>query len=108
SRAFVQRDFPTFASYMTPQALTQMHGQTSASHPDRYSILDVVEDGFTGVSRVRFRAPSFVLRQRWERAGDSWRAVIAERLPEPTRPLWQRVARMSRASVLPADERNET
>jgi hypothetical protein len=83
AEALVADDMATFSSYCTPQALLQFGDVFGrAGRVRAFEIVDVTAavDGVGGTSRVRYDGDgACVVRQRWQRDGDAWKTVAAER-----------------------------
>ena len=114
ARAHVAGDIATFASYMTPQALLQLHrqGETlrAGSGIRRYEVLDVLVHGSAGSSDVRYYGSrGYLLRTHWERPGGLWKAVVVQMpLESISGPWWRRVLRLGRSGARgPVAERRD-
>lgn len=104
ARARLERDLATFASYMTPQALVQLHGSSADGGLRGFEVVEVSEDGAFGSSVVAYAGSRpHSLLQRWERNAGSWRAISAERRGLRTT-IWRRIFRMPGAGSQPRSE----
>lgn len=94
ARAHVTGDTARFASYMTPAALVELGRSADVARgiaPKRYEIIAVEPDGDTGASEVLFAGRGrYVVRSRWSRSADGWKATSAERPRETIRQPWWR------------------
>lgn len=93
AKAHVAGDIATFASFLTPQALLQLRELDGGDRPRAFRVVEVEEQEERGVSDVEYRGrTTYVLRQRWQRDGDTWRSVEARRPAESVRvPFWRRL-----------------
>jgi hypothetical protein len=86
-------DLTAFASYMEPQAIVQLRhdGERSwhAIRPHRYEVVELRDDGDSGVSIVRFRGRgAYEMHQRWKRTDGRWKAVEADVPDSSVRAGW--------------------
>ncbi|MEX2246010.1 MAG: hypothetical protein WEC75_04920 [Dehalococcoidia bacterium] len=94
ARARAAGDMASFASYMDAQAVLQLRDGSSPpiarEKVRRYRVLDVVDLGEQGASRVEYgvQGGRYILAQQWERRGEGWTASRAA--VEGVRQSWWR------------------
>ena len=94
ARAHVAGDGPRFASYMTPAALVELGRSADTVRgivPKRFEIITAHADGDVGTSDVLFAGRGrYVVRSRWARSADGWKATSADRPRDAIRQPWWR------------------
>ncbi len=94
AEAHVAGDSARFASYMTPAALVELGRSADAARgiaPKRYEIIAAQPEGDDGTSEVLFRGRGrYVVRSRWTRSADGWKATSADRPRQEIRQPWWR------------------
>ena len=110
AEAHVRGDAAAFASYMTPQALLQIGGDTLPSHRTRrFRVTAIDGDSASGSAEVRYEGSwSYALRSHWQLVDGLWRATDAELVPDSVRaPWWRRIIGRTDHRAVPAPERRD-
>jgi hypothetical protein len=106
ARAHVARDTARFASYMSSGALVELGRELAHARgirPRRFEVTDVSAGDGGATSEVRYTGGgSYVLRERWERGDEGWKATGATCPRESIRrPWWRRLPILSRTEPVP-------